>query len=413
MAKTILVPQVGQDLTEGKILEINVKVGDKVEKGDIVATVESEKAAFEVEAFEAGTVLKICYDVGDWGTVLEPLIYVGEEGESIDDANGKSDGADAVAAPEAKVETTVPHAGENAVSGGKLRSSPLARRLALQKGLDLASITGTGPRGAIVRRDVDAAEAVSDVPAKDVAVSVEPAAPVLPAATPVPALERTDQEIPHSRMRQIIADRLLASKQTVPHFYLQAEADVTDTLAARKAFNEKTGLKVTINDILVRCAALTLMEFPQVNSHITPNSVILKGDINVGIAVSVPDGLLVPVVANADKRDLLQISKESKKLSDAARRGISAASAPGTFTISNVGMFGVNVLPIINPPEVAILGVGKTSEQIRPTKDGFHTRQIMSLSLSADHRAVDGALAAQFLSRLCDVIAEYTPEGTA
>ncbi|MBT6097835.1 MAG: 2-oxo acid dehydrogenase subunit E2 [Marinovum sp.] len=412
MAKIILVPQVGQDLTEGKILEINVKVGDKVEKGDIVAAVESEKAAFEVEAFAAGTVLKICYEVGDWGTVLEPLMYVGEEGESIEASGSDASGAGTDAVATESNTTPADVSGDVIAVGGKLRSSPLARRIAQINGLDLSLIKGTGPRGAIVKRDVEAVKTM-EVATSAVALASAAAAPALvqPTAIPVPALERSDREIPHSRMRQIIADRLLHSKQNVPHFYLQAEVDVTETLTARKAFNEKTGLKVTINDILVRCVALTLMEFPQVNSHVTPNSVIQKGDINVGVAVSVPDGLMVPVVANADKLDLLQISKESKKLAESARRGISASREPGTFSISNVGMFGVDVLPIINPPEAAILGVGKTTEQLRPFKGGIFTRQIMSLSLSVDHRAVDGALAAQFLSRLTDVIAEYTPEG--
>ncbi len=406
MAKPILVPQVGQDLTEGKILEINVKVGDKVKKGDIVAAVESEKAAFEVEAFEEGTVLKICYDVGDWGTVLEPLIYVGAEGEAVEEGKTKEEAAPvlAAAAPAGAI------AAETAPSG-KLRSSPLARRIAEMKGVDIASVTGTGPRGAIVKRDVEAARAPSEATVVE-PVSSAPAAVSL-APISVPPMERTDQEIPHSRMRQIIADRLVASKQNVPHFYLQTEVDVTETLTARKAFNEKTGLKVTINDILVRCAALTLMEYPAMNAHVTPNSVIQKGDINVGVAVSVTDGLMVPVVANADKLDLLQIAQQSKKLADSARRGISASKAAGTFSISNVGMFGVDVLPIINPPEAAILGVGRTTDQVRPYRGGIHVRQIMSLALSADHRAVDGALAAQFLARLSEVISGYTPEGAA
>lgn len=405
MAKPILVPQVGQDLTEGKILEIKVKVGDKVQKGDIVAAVESEKAAFEVEAFEEGTVLKICYDVGDWGTVLEPLIYVGVEGETVGEDAEKEEAAPAdETAPASTLDTAA-----QAAPSGKLRSSPLARRIATSKGVDLASVIGTGPRGAIIKRDVEAISAPAVEP-----VSVVPmAAAVTLAPVSVPPMERTDQEIPHSRMRQIIADRLVASKQNVPHFYLQTEVDVTETLAARKAFNEKTGLKVTINDILVRCVALTLMEYPAMNAHVTANSVIQKGDINVGVAVSVPDGLMVPVVANADKLDLLQIAKESKNLADSARRGISSSKAVGTFSISNVGMFGVDVLPIINPPEAAILGVGRTTDQVRPYRGGIHVRQIMSLALSADHRAVDGALAAQFLARLSEVIANHTPEGAA
>lgn len=409
MAKPILVPQVGQDLTEGQILEINVKLGDKVKKGDIVATVESEKAAFEVEAFEAGTVLKICYNPGDWGTVLEPLLWVGEEGEVV----GGDAPAPAVAAVAEPVTTAAPAA---VVADGRLRASPLARRLAAIGKLDLAGVTGTGPRGAIVRRDVDEALAAAAVPATPAAppaaaparaadpAPVRAAAPALP---DLPALAAEDVEIPHSRMRQVIADRLLASKQNIPHFYLQAEVDVTDVTRRRKAFNEAHAARVTVNDVLVKCLALTLLEHRGMNAHVSADRIVRKGAINIGVAVSVPDGLMVPVLAEADKMDLMRISSETRALADAARRGVSKSTAKGTFSISNLGMFGVDVFPIINPPEAAILGVGPAVEQVRPRQGGLHVRQIMKLTLSADHRAVDGAMAAGFLARLVEVIEDF------
>lgn len=408
MAKPILVPQVGQDLTEGQILEINVKLGDKVKKGDIVATVESEKAAFEVEAFEAGTVLKICYNPGDWGTVLEPLLWVGEEGEVV--------GGDAPAPAVAEVAEPVAAAPAAVVADGRLRASPLARRLAAIGKLDLAGVTGTGPRGAIVRRDVDKALAAVAVPATPAAppaaaparaadpAPVRAAAPALP---DLPALAAEDVEIPHSRMRQVIADRLLASKQNIPHFYLQAEVDVTDVTRRRKAFNEAHAARVTVNDVLVKCLALTLLEHRGMNAHVSADRIVRKGAINIGVAVSVPDGLMVPVLAEADKMDLMRISSETRALADAARRGVSKSTAKGTFSISNLGMFGVDVFPIINPPEAAILGVGPAVEQVRPRQGGLHVRQIMKLTLSADHRAVDGAMAAGFLARLVEVIEDF------
>lgn len=412
MAYPILVPQVGQDLTEGKILEINVNVGDQVKVGDMVATVESDKAAFEVEAFEEGTVLKICYGEGDWGTVLEPLMFVGTAGEVLDDAETPLPTAEVSSEREAGGEVIELAAVANTV--GKLRSSPLARKIAVLEGLDIAQMAGTGPHGAIVKRDVLAVLEASAQGIKDAKVASKPIEPIS-TETPVdrapvalvPDAEDGDQEIPHSRMRQIIADRLVASKQNVPHFYLQAEVDLTELLVRRKAFNESTGCKVTVNDILVRCSALTLMEHRELNAHVTNTSIIRKADINIGVAVSVKEGLMVPVVAGADRMDTLQISSEIRTLAEAARRGVSKMGAPGTFSISNLGMFGVNVLPIINPPEAAILGVGPTKEQVRSVRGGLHVRQIMTLNLSADHRAVDGGIAAVFLSRLVEVIETF------
>lgn len=413
MAKPILVPQVGQDLTEGQILEINVKLGDKVKKGDIVATVESEKAAFEVEAFEEGTVLKICYAPGDWGTVLEPLIWVGTEGESVggDDA---PTAAPAVAATAA----AAPVAEPAAACDGRICASPLARRLAAMGNLDLSTVAGSGPRGAIVRRDVDKALAAKGAASAAPAAAAPAAAPTpANAPTPVraavmampdlPPMQAEDVEIPHSRMRQVIADRLLASKQNIPHFYLQAEVDVTDLTRRRKAFNDEHAARVTVNDVLVKCLALTLLENRGLNAHVSADRIIRKGAINIGVAVSVPDGLMVPVLADADKMDLMVISSETRALADAARRGVSKSTAKGTFSISNLGMFGVDVFPIINPPEAAILGVGPAVEQVRPLKGGLHIRQIMKLTLSADHRAVDGAMAAAFLKRLVEVIEDF------
>lgn len=408
MAKPILVPQVGQDLTEGQILEISVKVGDKVKKGDIVATVESEKAAFEIEAFEEGTVLKICYAEGDWGQVLEPLMFLGEEGETVEDG---SDAPASAEVPEEKAEAA-PAVAAAPAADGRLRASPLARKMAAIGGLDLGAVAGTGPRGAIVKRDIEKALAEgAKAPATETKPAPAAAAPAQPAtmmaAPDLPPASSGDVEIPHSRMRQVIADRLLASKQNVPHFYLQAEVDVTDLTKRRKDFNEEHAARVTVNDVLVKCSALTLLEHRGLNAHVASDRIVRKGEVNVGVAVSVPDGLMVPVLAEADKMDLMRISSETRAQADAARRGISKSTARGTFSISNLGMFGVDVFPIINPPEAAILGVGPSAEQVRPYKGGIHVRSIMKLTLSVDHRAVDGAMAASFLKRLVEVIEDF------
>ncbi len=388
MARPILVPQVGQDLTEGKINELHVKVGDRVQKGDIVAVVESEKAAFEVEAFEEGVVLEIHYGEGDWGKVLEPLMIVGTEGEAI------------INAPEA--EASEPKSAENrsrsAVSIPKgRRTSPLARRLAAMNNLDISMIKGSGPHGAIVRRDIERASGDG---------TASSAAPVSMAAPPGPN-QAEDVEIPHSRMRQVVADRLSAAKQNVPHFYLMADTDVTGLMERRRLHNELRNEKISVNDLLIKCVALTLLEHRAMNAHVGADRVVRKADINVGVAVSVPDGLMVPVIANADQMELEALSAKVRDLANAARRGIAKSTAQGTFSISNLGMLGVSVLPIINPPEAAILGVGPTTEQVRPINGGIHIRKIMNLCLSADHRAVDGAAAAAFLKRLTEVIETF------
>jgi len=388
MARPILVPQVGQDLTEGKINELHVKVGDRVQKGDIVAVVESEKAAFEVEAFEEGVVLEIHYGEGDWGKVLEPLMIVGTEGEAITNA------------PETEASDPKPaeNRGRSAVSipDGR-RTSPLARRLAAMNNLDISMIKGSGPRGAVVRRDIE--RALGDGTASS-------AAPVSMAAPPGPD-QAEDVEIPHSRMRQVVADRLSAAKQSVPHFYLMADTDVTDLMERRRLHNELRNEKISVNDLLIKCVALTLLEHRAMNAHVGADRVVRKADINVGVAVSVPDGLMVPVIANADQMELEALSAKVRDLADAARRGIAKSTAQGTFSVSNLGMLGVSVLPIINPPEAAILGVGPTTEQVRPINGGIHIRKIINLCLSADHRAVDGAAAAAFLKRLTEVIETF------
>lgn len=399
MPNPILMPQVGQDLTEGKLVEWKVKVGDQVAKGDIVAVVESEKASFEVEAFEAGTVLELLYREGDTTQVLSPLLYLGAPGEAPP-ANGReANGEAAVAASD--VTPDVPPARQAAA--GRVRSSPLARRLARQGGIDLGALTGSGPKGSIVRRDVVAALAKAP-PSQEAAPP--PAAPVARAPEPPPAAG-DDRDVPFDRMRQVIADRLLLSKQTIPHFYLRAEADVTDLMIRRKAHNEISGEKISVNDILVKVAALILREFPQLNAHVAQDRVILKGEINIGVAVSVENGLMVPVVGATDGRPLAEIAQLLRDYAAAARRGVTKSAAVGTFSVSNLGMYGVEVLPIINPPEAAILGVGPIRRQVREHRGGIHLREILALSLAVDHRAVDGAYGARFLSRFVERLEDY------
>ena len=401
MAKSILMPQVGQDLTEGRVIAMNVKVGDSVKKGDIVAEVESEKATFEVEAFEEGTVTDVCFGEGEMAIVLEPLIV-------LDGAN--SGGAAAKPAPTATTDDTANAEGTSqaatksasvlAPPSGKPRSTPLARRMMKQHGIDIASLTGSGPSGAIVQRDVEAAIAAG---AADAALAAAPAPAAAPRQTQpsvtIPAREG-DTVIEFSRMRQVIADRLQLSKQTVPHFYLQTDVDVTHLMGRRAERNAAGGTKISVNDVIIQAAAQCLREYPKLNAHVSQSSLTVKADINVGMAVSVDEGLMVPVLGNADGLSLAEIADQSREAANNARRGIIKPASPGTFTISNLGMFGVEVFPIINPPEAAILGVGDIRQEPKAIGAGIAVRSMMRLVLSADHRAVDGAYAARFLAQL-------------
>ena len=401
MAKSILMPQVGQDLTEGLVIAMNVKVGDSVKKGDIVAEVESEKATFEVEAFEEGTVTDVCFGEGEMAIVLEPLIV-------LDGAD--SGGAAAKPAPTATTDDTANAEGTSQAAtksasvltppSGKPRSTPLARRMMKQHGIDIASLTGSGPGGAIVQRDVEAAIAARVADAAPAAASAPAAAPrqTHPSVT-IPAREG-DTVIEFSRMRQVIADRLQLSKQTVPHFYLQTDVDVTHLMGRRAERNAVGGTKISVNDVIIQAAAQCLREYPNLNAHVSQSSLTVKADINVGMAVSVDEGLMVPVLGNADGMSLAEIADQSREAANNARRGISKSASPGTFTISNLGMFGVEVFPIINPPEAAILGVGDIRQEPKAIGAGIAIRSMMRLVLSADHRAVDGAYAARFLAQL-------------
>lgn len=396
MAKSILMPQVGQDLTEGRVIAMNVKVGDSVKKGDIVAEVESEKATFEVEAFEEGTVTVVCFGEGEMAIVLEPLIVL--DGAASNGAAAKPTATattDDTANAEGTSQATTKSASVLAPPSGKPRSTPLARRMMKQHDIDIGSLTGSGPGGAIVQRDVEAAIAARTANAAPASATPRQTKP----SVSIPARDG-DTVIEFSRMRQVIADRLQLSKQTVPHFYLQTDVDVTHLMGRRAERNAGGGTKISVNDVIIQAAAQCLREYPNLNAHVSQSSLTVKADVNVGMAVSVDEGLMVPVLGNADGMSLAEIADQSREAANNARRGISKSASPGTFTISNLGMFGVEVFPIINPPEAAILGVGDIRQEPKAIGAGIAIRSMMRLVLSADHRAVDGAYAARFLAQL-------------
>jgi pyruvate dehydrogenase E2 component (dihydrolipoamide acetyltransferase) len=371
MATAVIMPQVGQDIETAIIVDWIKKENDPIKKGDIIATVESDKATFDVEAYESGVLIKILYKEGDEVRVLTPIAYIGQPGEKVvTDAPP----ADIPSTPTA--DNIAPSKAEPKIELRDPAASPSARRLAREKGIDLKTVTGTGPGGRITKEDV--------INASESTISTE-----------------AEEVIPFSPMRARIAERLTHSKQTIPHFILFADIDMTEANAWRKQFNESQGIKITVTDMVVKAVAGTLCEFPHMNAHVAHDKIILKKTVNIGVAVSVTDGLAVPVIAEANSKTLIQISQESRKNTEAIRKGKLLSNAIGSFTVSNLGMHAVDkFIPIINPPECAILALGQAVEKPAVVNGALCIRHIMTATLACDHRAVDGAVAARFLETI-------------
>jgi len=366
--KPIIMPQVGQDIPDALISRWLKKENDRVEKGEVVLVVESDKASFEVEAECSGVLLKVLHQEGDRVDVFKPVAYVGEEAEKQ---------AVAATAPVAGAATA---AVEPQPLRHKPAASPSARRIARESGIDLARIQGTGPGQRIVKRDL-------------LSSSAPPG----------------DEVVPFTRMRKFIAGRLSLSKRTIPHFHLFVDVDMTGAQQWRRAVNaEQTRASsvgprtnVTVTDLVVHAVAQALREFRRLNAHVEGDQIIVRKNINVGVATAVEEGLLVPVIADADALTLARIAERSRQNAEAARRGAADPRGVGTFTVSSLGMFGISrFLPIINPPECAILGVGSAEPRVVPVPGGIGVREMMTLDLACDHRAVDGAYAAAFLNRV-------------
>jgi len=363
---TIIMPQVGQDIPSARIIEWRKAEGERVEAGEVVLVVESEKASFEVEAEQGGTLLKVLHGEDEEVDVFAPLAYIGEPGEPIPEAVEEEAEAEPAQRP------SPPPAPKP--RQGRMAASPSARRIARERGVDLSTVTGSGPGGRIIKRDVVGAPA---------------------------QVAEGDTVEPFGRMRRRIAERLSLSARTVPHFYLSMDVDMTDALAWRREFNDSANAHVTVTDLVIRAAALALRDFERLNAHVDADRMVIKARVNIGVAVGTGDGLLVPVIADADRLDLPRIAELNRRNAEAALRGALRSGAVGTFTITSMGMFGVREFrPIINPPECAILAVGAAHKCLVPTHDGPAARDVMTLTLGCDHRAVDGAYAAQFLGRV-------------
>ncbi len=413
MAEVITMPKLGFDMAEGVLVRWVIAEGESVERGQVLAEIETDKATVEVESAHSGVVHRHLAKEGDVLPVGAPIAVIGAEGEAIDLNELLPDAAPAeqVTAPQEAGTpplATVPdsiQAGAAAPAAGQLpggvKASPLARRMAAERGLDLRTIQGSGPGGRIVKADVEAT-----IKAADRGPTTTERG--LPSA--VPGQPRSDEYVAISRLRAAIGRRMVESVQQVPHFYVSHEYRVDALLAARKRINtalEAEGEKLSVNDFLVKAVALTLREFPNLNASLKDGEIVRHGSIHIGNAVAVENGLLTVVCRDADLKSLRQISREVREMATRVRSGkVHAADIEGsTFSISNLGMYNVeHFTAIINPPEAAILAVG-AARQVPVVEDGqLAVGWTMKATLSVDHRVSDGAEAAQFLQALAKYI---------
>ena len=414
MAETVTMPKLGFDMQEGTLVRWVRHEGEPVEKGQVLAEIETDKATVEVESQFSGTVLKQLVEQGSIVPVGTPIAMIGAEGEDVSAVETAPDAGGQKKAPEPAAVASQPSPLQQAAvsdavhDGGRVKASPLARKMAETRGLNLTSIEGTGPGGRVLKRDVEAYVPV----VQEAAIQRPPVVPVsispLMAET-VPVLE--DQVIPMDRLRQAIGRRMVESKTSVPHFYVTHNYNAETLLTLRKQLNEylPDDQKLTVNDFIVRAVALTLREFPNLNASIQGASIVRKGHVNVGVAVAVPGGLLTVVVKDADRKPLRVISQDVKEMASRARSGkVRPDDIEGSsFSISNLGMYDVeHFIAIINPPESAILAVGSAQKVPVVANDQLVVGMRMKMTISADHRVSDGAEAAQFMLSLAKFIEE-------
>ena len=430
MATNILMPALSPTMTEGTLARWLKKEGDTVRAGDVIAEIETDKATMEVEAVDEGVIGRLLVADGTEGVkVNQPIAILVEPGEAVP-ADAAAPAPVAAPAP-APAQAPAPAAAAAApavvapapaaspapvaiLSGERVVASPLARRMAQQAGLDLSTLAGSGPGGRIVRADVEAA-AKGGVAMQVAAVPAPVAAPA-PAAPrgPAPAITAPHKLVPHSSIRRVIARRLTEAKSTIPHFYVSMDIDADalwklgEDLNARSPKEGDGRYVITLNDLVIKAAARTLRRMPTVNAAWTDDATVLFDDVDISVAVAIPDGLITPIIRRADQKGLQTISAEMRDLAARAKAGKLKPEEfqGGGFSISNMGMFGVSHFSaIINPPQAAILAVGAAAP--RPVvKDGaLAIARVMTCTLSCDHRVVDGAMGAAWLrefKRLCE-----------
>ena len=407
MAEIIRMPRLSDTMEEGVIVEWLKKVGDAIEPGDILAEVETDKATMELESYHEGTLLHIGVKEGAV-PVNGVLAVIGEKGEDFselleaakasDQPNGDTSEENGLQPEDSSsdAETKIPDQPHetlvsmqaNAMADDRVKASPLAKRMAQEKGINLTALSGSGEHGRIVKKDIIDYLERGDQSHDGL-------------TAPSPTLET--KQVAVSQMRKVIAKRLSESKFSAPHFYVTVAVDMSSAVEVRKALNATAPPKISFNDLVVKAAAMALTKHPEVNTSWQGDKILYNGSINIGVAVAVEDGLMVPVIRNADQKTLSAINQEVKDLASKARdRKLQPHEMQGnTFTISNLGMFDVDEFTaIINPPDASILAVGSIVEKPVVRDGQIQVGQIMKITLSSDHRVVDGVLAASFLQTL-------------
>jgi pyruvate dehydrogenase E2 component (dihydrolipoamide acetyltransferase) len=436
MEEVVLMPRLSDTMTEGVIATWTKNVGDAVKKGDVLAEIETDKATMELESYKEGTLLYQGAKAGEKIQVNDLLCIIGKEGLDIDSivAAAKGGGApatqqpqqqqaeqtsEAKAAPQQQAAPAAP-AQQQVVNEGRIVASPLAKKLADEKGIDLRYVKGSGDNGRIVKQDVDAyqpsqqaaqPQQASQAPAQPQAAQQQPAAQATPQAQAQPGSigQVSFDEVPVSQMRKTIARRLAESKFTAPHFYLTMSINMDNAVETRVKLNELSKVKISFNDLVLKAVAVALKQHPKVNSSWLGDKIRYNHHVNIGVAVAVDEGLLVPVVRFADAKSLSQIAVEVKEFAQKAKdKKLQPADWEGsTFTISNLGMFGIDEFTaIINPPDACILAIGGIA-QVPVVKNGeVVPGNLMKVTLSCDHRVVDGATGAAFLQTVKSLLEE-------
>jgi len=404
MADVVSMPKLGFDMAEGTLVRWVKLEGETVNKGDILAEIETDKATVEVESSFAGVVHKHLVEQGSVVPVGTPIAIIAAPGEQVEDIPTTQPAQEVPAqaqTPQTAPAAPVQPAATPTAPAGPVKASPLARRMATEQGLDIHTLRGSGPGGRIVKRDVESA--LKSIPASF------PLKPATPPAQMISTAIQGDETVPVDRLRAAIGRRMVESKQQVPHFYATHACRVDELMSLRKKINSTLpeGEKISVNDFIIKAAGLALRRYPNLNASLNGDVILRHGDVNVGVAVAVPGGLLTVVNRNTDQKPLRVISREVREMVIRARDGkVRPDDIEGsTFSISNLGMFDVDsFVAIINPPEAAILAVGSVQE-VPVVEDGqIKPGMVLKITLSADHRITDGAEAAQFLQAMAEYL---------
>jgi pyruvate dehydrogenase E2 component (dihydrolipoamide acetyltransferase) len=394
MAKEVRLPQLGQTMEEGTIVECRVKVDDEIKKGDIIFDIETDKATLEMESPADGFVKHILVEVDQTLPVGELLMILGGKDEEVPQSfiDSLKSGPPTVTTASAGVAEAAPAAEPAKVApepskpAGKVMASPRAKKLAEELGVNLATVTGTGPAGKITEQDVKEA---SDTRKR-----------LAPGFMPGVQEVKLGQTISLNRIQKITAEKMLKSKHEIPCFYLTVKADVTDLVVLRAEINKTGDLKVSYNDFIMKAVATGLEKYPIMTGQLAGEAIKLADAIHVGLAISVPGGLVAPIVKDVNKKDIKQIARDSQALIEKARNNKLSPEdlEGGCITVSNLGAFGIeNFIPIVVPGQCSILGIGKITDTCGPDNDNIAVRKLMSMTLSVDHKVTNGAYAAQFL----------------